>query len=440
MTLQVTRTGKAVARSGLHPHAVVQILGFLGRNLEPLRTLLLRNDEDEFVSEDDFEFVALHTIFGSAEFDNRVTYRFLPYQFLDQALTGPQAKLQRYLDSSAEVNVTNAAVLAYRWIQGVDIGSLESALGVRSGVLTALFAEAASIFRGLADIIYAASSQRPNNVLPSALTAEQAARITLFVAPFRALARRLVKGLPDELLWMTDLEANGSRLLGRREIIAIRDQGLTTPDEVIDPGRKNEVLQALGTVSERNKAKANDLVEAVRVFKGAARQRLKDSQIRRLPECEQIIESYYASRDKAFEDQVDILWNWLGLPVAARDDDSKSAFPDFILDLDGGKKWSVECKSKQGMGYVALTDATAVISKASTHGFHLSFKITVCQPFVSTDVPRKLAQCEELCVVNAEDLIEGAVRAKLGKISKDAFVDWLSRPGQAQREFLATAE
>lgn len=440
MTLQVTRTGRAVARSGLHPLAADQILRFLGQHFDALQTLLLQDDADEFVSEDDFEFVGLHTVFNSAEFDTGVTYRFLPYQFLEQPLTGPQAKLREYLGATAELNVTNAAVLAYRWIQGVDIGSLESALGVRSGVLTALFAETAAIFRGLADILFAASSQRPHNVLPSALTAEQAAKLTLFIAPFRALAKRLVKGLPEELLWMTELEADGSRLLGRPEIIAISDAGLTTPDEVIDPGRKNALLQALGAISERNKGKANDLVQAVKGFKCDARIRLKDSQIKRLGAYEQIIEDYYSSRDKAFEAQVDILWSWLGLTVAARDDGSKSAFPDFVVSLDGGSEWAVECKSKQGMGYVVLTDATEVISKASTHGYHQSFKVTICQPFLSTDVPRKICQCAELSVVNAEDLMEGAVRARLGKLSKEAFVDWLSRPGQVQREFLATVE
>lgn len=401
MSLVVSRVGKAIAGSGLHPVAVNQLLTYLAHHSQGLRSLLFRDDPSKFIAEDDFEFVVLHAILGSAEFDPGITYRFLPYQFLQQELSGPQGKLRPYLTNNERYDVTNAAVLAYRWIQGVNIGSLESTLDVRSGVLTALFAETAAVVRGLADVIFSASSQRPGNALPTALSGAQAEQLSVFVAPFRELARRLIGGVPGELLWMTELEVSGKRMLARAEIVALQTAGIVTPDEMIDGGKKADVLQALGSVSARRKAKASNLIEAARAFKCDARTRLMDSQIRRLGSYTALIKSFYESRDKPFEACVDRVWSDLTLNVLDRDDDTKSLFPDFIVEITNGPDWAVECKSKQNMGYVPLSDATAVISKASANGHGPCFKVTICQPFLSTDVPRKIKNCTELSVVNA---------------------------------------
>lgn len=97
---------------------------------------------------------------------------------------------------------------------------------------------------------------------------------------------------------------------------------------------------------------------------------------------------------------------------------------------------ALECKSKTVGDSVNFNDTTDVIRKASVNGLGNSFKVTICQPYLSPDVVRKLVLCDELCVVNAEDLAEALVRVKLGKLDVDALADWLRRAGQAVREQL----
>ena len=82
---------------------------------------------------------------------------------------------------------------------------------------------------------------------------------------------------------------------------------------------------------------------------------------------------------------------------------------------------------------VTFNDATDVLRKAGVNGYRDAFKVTVCQPYISPDVPRKLGNCSDLCVVNAEDLAEAFVRIRTGQVTVAAFFDWLSRPGQALR-------
>jgi helicase len=440
MTLNVTRTGKAIAKSGLEPSAVDDLLGFLASKQDVLKNLLARDSDGSFVQEDDFEFVLLHAIYACDEYQGERSYRYLPYQMLADPLTGPQNKLQPYLYPSQNPAAINAAIYAYRWIQGVDVRVLETTLDIRSGVLNGLFGETSSLLRGLADVLYAASSRRTDNTAPAALDDVEETGLALFVGPLRALAKRLIGGLHEEMLWMTELEVGGERILSRNEIVAFRNHGLTSPDMVLDGGQKNLVIQALGSVSAQGKGKANDVIAAADNFKSEARNRLKRHQIARMPEWESLIVNTYSSSGTSFEECVEEIWNYLNFEIVDKDDDTKNSFPDFIVSAAEGAPWAVECKSKTVSNYVQFNDATDVIRKASTNGYKESFKITVCQPFVATDVPRKLGNCDELCVVNADDLLEGAIRVKANQVTQDGFADWITTPGQASREFLISGD
>ena len=440
MTLSVTRTGRAIAKSGLEPSAVDDLLGFLASKQDVLRELLDRESGGSFVQEDDFEFVILHAIYACDEYQGEGSYRYLPYQMLADPLTGPQIKLQQYLYPSESYGAVNAAIHAYRWIQGADIRVLENTLDIRSGVLNGLFGETSSLLRGLADVLYAASSKRADNISPAVLDDVEETGLAIFVGPLRGLAKRLIGGLHEEMLWMTELKVGGERILSRNEIVAFRNHGLTSPDMVLDGGQKNIVIQALGSVSAHGKGKANDVVLAADNFKSETRDRLKSHQIARMPEWELLINNTYSSSGKVFEDCVEEIWNYLDFKIVDKDQDGKTSFPDFIIAPNEEYTWAVECKSKTASNYVAFDDATDVIRKASANGYKDSFKITVCQPFVSTDVPRKLGNCDELCVINADDLLEGAIRVKANQVTRDGFADWITTPGQASREFLVAGD
>lgn len=56
--------------------------------------------------------------------------------------------------------------------------------------------------------------------------------------------------------------------------------------------------------------------------------------------------------------------------------------------------------------------------------------VTVCQQYVSTDVPRLIERASDLSVVNAEELAVAMSYLKLGFISNERFATWLTTPGQ----------
>jgi len=60
----------------------------------------------------------------------------------------------------------------------------------------------------------------------------------------------------------------------------------------------------------------------------------------------------------------------------------------------------------------------------------------VCQPYVATDVSRKIETSDRLTVVNAEDLAEALVRLHLKKLDPGRFLNWITTPGQPRYEEL----
>ena len=155
-------------------------------------------------------------------------------------------------------------------------------------------------------------------------------------------------------------------------------------------------------------------------------------------ECRDLLTRFYRAREKEFEDAVEEIFICFDIAVDAKDDGSVSSFPDFVTAALPPQNLALECKSKTVGEAVTFNDATDVIRKAGVNGYKDSFKVTICQPYISPDVPRKLASCDDLSVVNAEDFAEAFVRLKIGKITKQDLADWLTTPGQALKENLSS--
>lgn len=451
MSIHVTLTGRAVAKSGLLPHTAFELLTFISKKSIDLQGLLIDCAESEGDNCDDFAFVMLLSAFGSQEYRKTSgARRFLPYQFLTLPLDGPQQRVKDLLLPGYTSDALNAANIAYRWIRGAEMKTLESIFDVRSGVLLGMFADASSILRGIADILFAATStgsikERPTNVDEAMVPSMRA-----LVAAIRQLAIRLDAGLPDDVIWMRTLtiqKTNGPpaatrrNLLSRQQIINLRDASFNTPSDILDSGRFSGLLQALGVKSSVTRRLAEDLQDATRNWRVAERERLIERQKKRLPAtCANLLLQFYAAREIEFEKVLDKIFNCFSITVSNRDDGKISGFPDFVVETSSGSILAIECKSKTVGEAVTFNDATDVIRKANVNGYRDAFKVTICQPYISPDVPRKINNCQELCVVNAEDLAEAFVKLKLEQINIDHIFDWLSRPGQALSENLVSSQ
>lgn len=436
MKLTITTTGKAVARSGLLPETANQLLQYVSVNAGQLVDLVRKCSEASDDSCEDFSFLMILAAFASADYNGPTPRRFLTYQLATHVLDGPYSRVS-HLAATTDNSAINGATLSARWISGSIMRDLESVFDIRSGVLTGMFADAASIMRSMADTIYAATTPQPTSSLPASISASSIPQMLQLVGPLRRLANRLDVGLPEDVAWMSSVKDDDGAVLNRREMMQLRGASFVSPDHILDTGRFNQLRDALGSKPATSVPLAQRLQKAVRSWRLAERERLLDNQLKRLPtECKPVLKEYYRTVGTDFERALEVALECLGITITAKDDGTRSSFPDLVTEAINPNKTAIECKSKTVGDSVTFNDATDVLRKAAVNGLGSAFKVTVCQPYISPDVPRKLDLCTDLCVVNAEDLAEALVRLKLGKITIDEFSGWLQRPGQALREML----
>ena len=233
-------------------------------------------------------------------------------------------------------------------------------------------------------------------------------------------------------MWLRRIQSiNGRQLLTRPQIVALNEAGLIRPDDLMDRGRTSKIISALRPEVGNNAATlAQEIREHVEQYRILRTDRIKKSQLRRLqPRCHDIAERYYTTHGTAFEDVLDEILKCVGVQPCERDRPEKTSFPDFVLNIPDFGPLVIECKSTNGSKSVSFNDATDVIRKASVHGYDEAFKVTVCTPYLSPDVARKLGKCRKLSVVNAEDMAEVLVRLANKKGTTLNFGDWCAQNG-----------
>ncbi len=313
------------------------------------------------------------------------------------------------------------------------------------GAFRGLFRELAQVLFGWAEVLNAATA-------PSLHEGERAAALQnpgpmrdamrAVTSIIRMAAIRLEAGLPEEVLWIYRLQnIDGRRLLTRPQIVALGEANLIRPDDFMDRGRTSEVISALRPEVGSNASQlARDIRENVEQYRVLRSDRTKQSQIRRLQsECHVIVERYYAANGTVFEDVLDEVLKCANIGPNERDGPGKTSFPDFVINIPDFGPLVIECKSTNGSNSVSFNDATDVIRKAGVHGYEDAFKVTVCKPYLSPDVGRKLGRCRKLAVVNAEDMAEVLVRLVNNKGSTLDFSDWCSQSGFITAETFSTS-
>jgi len=448
--LRLTDIGRRVSTSGLQPAAAHYLVEYLGRNIENLTKLEAAPERDDANSKvtEDLEFALSFACLTSPDFDYKLGgRRRFPFQIDGRRASDRGTRLTQVLAVQPwheRAPQANAADLACEWIQGVPLQDLEDYfMDLRSGVLRGVFDDVAQMLNGWAEIAMAATApslpaHEHLSYLPE-LTPESRDKIRILAAAMRNTARRLCEGLPDDAMWMTQLEEEGRRLLRRSEVTSLHAQTIRSPSDLLDPGRTNILVQALRAVV----GNVHNVVDRIRKALGNRRvketKRLRESQIKRAGEAwRDLIDRLYDSQGVPFENALGEAFERLGVNVVERDgqDRQKQSFPDFVVNLPGVGYVCIECKTCEPHNSIDLTNATDVMRKAGIHGLHDAYKVTVCKPYLATDVPRKITNSHRLAVINAEDFIEALVRIAAGRITLEALADWVAQPGQLMADSL----
>ena len=233
------------------------------------------------------------------------------------------------------------------------------------------------------------------------------------------------------------VDSNRQTLIRRGLAMEFWRREMRRLDDLLDYGRTNEFLQALGGGQD-----ARLQMDRIRQASSRARTERTDGQLERilklLPECGDMVVGYFESYEKDFEDYLERCFRCLEIQIVGRDNNKqrRSRFPDFVIQMGSETTIVIECKSSPTGKDIALGDATDVGSKATLHALNENHLITVCQQYVGTDVPRQIEAKANFSVVNAEDIALAMAFLKVNKISSERFVNWLTTPGQPRAEEL----
>ena len=455
--LAVTNVGRAVARSAVMPRTAAYFLAYFRANLDTLAKLLEATppataSEAEDLSalersNTDLGFILFHLCYCSPEFGDNETEarRFLPYPLGDRLESARANRLQNYLTVrpwDGNTLAVNAADISADWISGVPLADLEDRFdSLRGGMIRDMLRTAASHLAGLADILTAALSPAAGtSEAPGVawISGKQRRVVLRLIRRIRQCALQSLAGIPDDILWMADVTAaDGQSLIHRSLAMELRRRDMRRLEDLLDRGRTNLFLQALG-----NNQRGQRLMGPIRQAAGRARLERTSMHrariLKRMPDCEELVTAYFEASGKAFEDVLDDCFRCLNVRVIERDDGSrkKSHFPDFVIELERDIVIIIECKSSQNGEDIKLKAATDVGGKAALHGLTKHHLVTICQKYVSTDVPRLIEVKTNLSVINAEDMALAMAYLKSNAIGPERFVTWLTTPGQPRVEEL----
>ena len=455
--LSITDVGKAVARSGLMPRTAAYFLEYFRDNLEQYSELLGRTVQTDDTQtertsdlerlDSDLSFVLFHLCFCSPEFgdDETGARRFLPYPLGDRRDSERAIRLEEFLGVrpwDREMIAVNAADMCTDWILGEPLSVLEQRFdGLRGGMVLEMVRTVSSHLSGLGDILSAACSgnrDKPDSANVEWMLVDPRRSMFRLIRRIRQISIQSLIGVPEEILWMVDVvDSNGQPLIRRGLAMELRRREMRRLDDLLDYGRTDEFLQALGGGRD-----ARFQMDRIRQASSRARSQRTEAQLDRivklLPECEDVLVGYFDSYGRDFESYLERCFRCLGFRIVGRDDDSneRARFPDFVIQVGGEEKMVVECKSSTSGKDIALGNATDVGGKAVLHGLIGSHLVTVCQKYVGTDVPRQIEAKANFSVVNAEDIALAMAFLKVKRITSERFVSWLTTPGQPRAEEL----
>ena len=433
--LSVTPIGRAVAQSVLHPRSAIQLIEYTARCANDL--LALTNDETD---EETLRYALLHAAYSSDEYTIRGGARSLPHQLNELVQNDLADRSESYLFEHPWVRnprAANAALLAMRWAEGKRRNALSPEFkAIGSGVLQTMFRQSAEILFAWSDCLIAVTAphltdtDRPKMFRGDAGLLQALRNLASVI---RTQAIPLVEGLPGEVAWLAGLTVGGTgqQLLSRTAVMALFNHALTDPIDLLRHDKFGEIVKALKatTIPNANNV-AGNLRSAVRHYQQDYRQNLLQVAIDRAPEdLKALLEETSTARGKMFETKVEALLNAVAIGYERLDDGKTPGAPDLCLGLNYGVQVVTELKTAEGEGMVGLNDATDVIKGAAIVRLEHLPKATLANPGFDPNVRWQARNVRDLALVEACQFVRGISLLACGEIDKDAFLNWLAKPG-----------
>ena len=387
--LSATSVGKAIGHSGLLPETGMFLLDYVVRKAKRLVEFLPTAGSPGDIPR--LAFLLFSACLSSPEFRpiNRNTpTRLLPYPLNKDLLFDADAYRDDLIEPvwQGDLAPINGAKLSLDWMDGAEIRHLETTLpNLSAGMLREMHRNLVWTLQGLASILTAAADTRvPIASRPKNLRVGDAKLAVIAKLPriIRRLSFRVSEGLPDDILWMTGLDYPDSEFrLTRNEILMLRSQGLTRPEQVMlgskeaDKGR----LKAFEKAKPTPQAKANWLRDSCRDWKSNQRKRAADRHLKRARRCQMLdlVKTFYGSFGIDFEKAFEGILAALKISYQRLDDKTKTGAPDYLVQLQESPPLVVELKSREGNKLIDYNKAVEVLAASEIHGHKSTFCVTL---------------------------------------------------------------
>lgn len=437
--IAATPLGKAVSLSGLLPQSGVFLLDYFASKAARLVELMI--DDENIDSMERLTFLVFCACYSTPEFRGAAVTRYLPWPLRDDVLFDAEQYKEDLPEPVWQVDSlpVNAAWVTRQWVDGVRIAELEGARPqLSAGMLLGMFRDLGWVMHGLISILSAVrdagQSDRPYfGAHPEAACLPFLAHLLPVI---RRLSRRVASGLPDSVLWMTELDRVDSEFsLYRQEIMALYAEGYSTPEKVMlgssdaDVVRQKVFRKAVPTPNK----KANWLRDTCRNWKQVIRKRAVSRHRKRCrsPLSEELIVAFYESRKDEFEVVFENVLSVLGISCIKLDKQGVQGAPDYLVEFSQCRPIIIELKSKTNDKLVNYNDAVEVLAASEVHGHRENFCVTLCHPGVDPSVPTMIVTAGRLSVVESHDLGEALIRLCEGSLTQEQVGRWLASPGQA---------
>jgi helicase len=450
--LAATATGKAVGLSGLTPETSTYILKYLCCKLKTLIDCL--PGENQQGNPEKLVFLLFSAAFSTPEFvpmNGKKSTRLLHYT-LDGA---PLFNTQKYISDLSEkvwqanIKPMNATSICLGWIEGKSLRDIERLLpNLRAGAIRETIRNLSWVLQGISSILTSVTDKRnPKGLLPKVVSDSDTNLDELSKLPrvIKRLMSRLALGLPDDAIWLNELNLDSEKFkISRDEILTFSQAGRATPQFIMlgtqeaDEFRRN----AFEKFKPSPILKANWLRDACREWKKNARKKAAARQLKRAAKCPSahLIKQYYEALGDDFETAFENVLAHLSIEFDKIDADKKTGAPDYLVKIQDSPGLIFELKSKQGDKLVDYNSATEVLAASEIHGFKDHHCLTLCHPGVDPSVPMAISSCARLTVIESHDLAEALLRVCEGKLSHAQLWQWLATPGQALSDDLPFVE
>jgi helicase len=434
--LSVTKLGRTVAQSVLHPRSADELIEYAARRVDDL-LILTHDGQTERVA----LFAFLHAAYSSSEYSSiHGNSRMLPYQLEDLIHNSLADQSERYLMEypwRRNPVAANAALVSLRWAEGKERKRLAHEFdAIGSGVLQNMFRDSVEILCAWSDCLVAgANSRLVDEDRPPALQYD--VKVLRFLrnlaSVIRAQARRLIVGVPGEAAWIGGLRTRttGRQMLSRRAILALIKRELIEPIDLLRHDKYADIVDALRTVDTPNPDDvAKSFRHAVAQYRLDTRKNLWRAAIQRAPaKLRALFEQMIDSRQTDFEAYFETVLVEVGIGCTRLDDGKTAGAPDFLVGTSATAQLVVELKTSEGKNMVGLNGATDVVKGAAIVNMEQLQKVTLANPGFDPNVPWQARNVSDLTLLEACQFAYGVTLLACGEVDKEAFLDWLTNPG-----------